>query len=277
LGKGLAGLGGLSGEDLTLWTGGAHPPGCAFGVLHKVGKDDLDRIDAAVLGTQGAAHTEANAAPPPPFATPATPWAERNSRQRVRWKALLYDPSGIVLEVSCWAHVVAKESTTTFANASPRPGPNRAKGCVPEARLVETMVQGLVANGVDSSYVEWLRKHPSVPRTPLDLLESFPVPEDVPSWVRGVTEATKDVTYCNGKVLSLEDGDSAGTLAQLGWAGGDAEVLWCRQNYDPRYGIECKVEDMSDEHRATVEDSLFRSPMGGHLRVIALERNPEID
>mmetsp|Transcript_11089 Transcript_11089/g.26018 ORF Transcript_11089/g.26018 Transcript_11089/m.26018 type:complete len:151 (-) Transcript_11089:206-658(-) len=98
---------------------------------------------------------------------------------------------------------------------------------------------------------------------------------------------------CNGRVLALKS-EAAEEAAEEGggdrqaWHalkarlrsfafGRDVEVVWCRENYDPRYGVESSVGSMSDEYRAVVEDALKKSPLGQLLQVVARRRTPELD
>jgi hypothetical protein len=187
----------------------------------------------------------------------------------------LYDGAIFGTEVDCWAHVVAAPAPPEVASpevitaqgAEPASGTYRPvlrpaavdtrpplARAVPDARMVETVVQGCVRVGVKSAYVEGvLRKVPSRPRAvDAGTLSTLPLsgplsgrrastdgPAPLPVWgaaevrLAAANEPTGFVTCLNGKVLvcaprgSLSDGAVATLRAALG--GRDAEAWACRE------------------------------------------------
>lgn len=198
----------------------------------------------------------------------------------------LYDGAIFGTEVDCWTHVAvpstspseekldsssddrAKASEGAVDNIRPSAVDTRSTSRVanemPDARLIETMVQGCVQLGVKSAYVDRvLRAVPSRPR-PIDTGTVYTLPlsthasnkvggkaiSDLPSWSESdVLKAAADhvtsgfVTCLNGRVLLCRRGDqhkeegleggvlTEGAVAKL-WevlGGRDAELWACRE------------------------------------------------
>jgi len=55
----------------------------------------------------------------------------------------------------------------------------------------------------------------------------------------------------------------------------DMETSACRERYDPLYGVEDDVRNMTQEHRCALEDLLVRSPIGPCLAVVAWRQEGE--
>lgn len=198
----------------------------------------------------------------------------------------LYDGAIFGTEVDCWAHV-AVPSSSASENISPaseesakssedvedniRPSAvdtrsvSRIASQVPDARLIETMVQGCVQLGVKNAYVDKVLRTVSSRPRPIDtgtacilplstsaknVVEDGGAISQLPCWSQSdVRKAAADqegsgfVTCLNGKVLLCGigsqrkgDGEGGGVLTEAAVSklravlgGRDAEVWACRE------------------------------------------------
>lgn len=203
------------------------------GVALKVPAESMDAIDTIVAAgaAQGAIGVGSS--------SPAI--------RRVRaWARLYQDVGGG--EIECWAHVLdtPPQPTEGGSNSEGAGTASSSNEVVPEERLVEALVQGCVALGVDGGHVDRLRSTRPTRTRSEDCclaegggegqgsgLRSFAARKGLAAWSEAVVaKAHEDasklggfVTMCNGKVLAYRPGNgsarSAGSASSAGSEGPD--------------------------------------------------------
>ena len=135
--------------------------------------------------------------------------------------------------------------------------------CDPSERYLEIMIEGCVHHHVKSSYIDWLKAHPKIPRTPEAQWKSYAeAPEGVTMTVEELsTHNGKDgnrLCYAfNGKVCEASKGCPPHPAQTLSAGNPDAAFFCAKMLYDPKYGDPATPADMSDKHRRYREDDIL--------------------
>ena len=128
------------------------------------------------------------------------------------------------------------------------------------------MTEGAAYFKVDPKYIDWLNSLEQQPRRKPEEFEAYELPEDAPTMTLQEMQAGtgKDDApiYCsvNGKVLQYlpaEENEKVRGFVMALNAGKQLDLEMPKLLYDPKYGVKEKIEDMTPEHMAYVEDLLF--------------------
>jgi len=172
---------------------------------------------------------------------------------RVPSKAKLYD--GNILDCSVYADTVGKI--------------DRSNDKPPTERYIQIMTDGAKFYGVNQDYIDWLLNHENQPRKKPEDLNSYPLPENAPTWT--MEEVLKGngldgapiYTLLNGKVFEYvlpedyKNREERHKWARENLSGIHREIKMNQMLYDPKYGIKESVADMTPEHRAVIEDVIY--------------------
>ena len=184
------------------------------------------------------------------------------SYERIPSKAKLYD--GTVIECTVYSD---PKGEIDHSNDKP-----------PTERYIQIMTEGAAHYKVDPKYIEMLNGLEQQPRRKPDEFEAYELPEDAPTMtleeMMAGTGKDGGPIYCsvNGKVLQYlpaeEDEKVRGFVMALN-AGKQLDLELPKLMYDPKYGMKDKVEDMTPEHLAYVEDTLYSRDAKKMFKAIA--------
>lgn len=132
----------------------------------------------------------------------------------------------------------------------------------PSERYLTMMIEGCKHYGVAPEWIAWLEKQPFSPRKLFHEFLRYEVPSNLPTWgleelARGDGQEGRPIYVAlNGKVIEFL-GPREGPMYEFmieRHIGADMTLARARRMYDPKYGLPETLEDMSEEHRAAVED-----------------------
>mmetsp|Transcript_92321 Transcript_92321/g.211350 ORF Transcript_92321/g.211350 Transcript_92321/m.211350 type:complete len:371 (+) Transcript_92321:63-1175(+) len=134
----------------------------------------------------------------------------------------------------------------------------------PTQRYIEIMVEGCRSHGVKEEWIERLLSNEAQPRRPASEFRKFEVPSGSPvfTWdqIRR-PEAGTHYTTCNFKVFKHTGSETDPGFEMIQRiSGNDCTFFIGCSLYDPKYGMPKNLEDMSEEHRASVEDMMTQFP-----------------
>ena len=171
---------------------------------------------------------------------------------RVPSKAKLYD--GSILDCSVYSDPTGKI--------------DRSNDKPPTERYITIMTDGAKLHGVKQEYIDWLLNHEKQPRKKPEEFNSYPLPENAPTWTMedvlkgNGLDGAPIYTLLNGKVLEYvlpddyKNREERHKWARENLAGKDREIKMNKMLYDPKYGIKDSVAEMTPEHRAALEDMI---------------------
>jgi hypothetical protein len=155
------------------------------------------------------------------------------------------------------------------------------------------MVEGCKHHGVKEEYIAWLEAHEATPRKKATAFKRFANPppgvvmtkEELAlhtgkgaagsvdangSTPGGVGAGTRLCTACNGKVLEVAAGSKLRLHPICTQGGGrDLTHFLATVMYDPFYGMPESMGDMSEQHKAAIEDSVVAMLPGVDVTVVA--------
>ncbi|KAL1503795.1 hypothetical protein AB1Y20_012263 [Prymnesium parvum] len=143
----------------------------------------------------------------------------------------------------------------------------RAETALPTALYLSILVEGATQHHVDASYVETLKSHEAIPRKPASAFATFPMAATPVKMRMEALEAHLDahlradvgfedcLIVVNKKVLKWVGPADHPLLATVRRRPIDKTLEEAQQKYDPLYGRPSSLRDMSDEHKAYVEDA----------------------
>jgi len=177
-------------------------------------------------------------------------------------QAKLYDGSVVTATVYC-------------RDPSKERGPHIDKN--PSQRYLEIIAEGCKHFGVVQSYIDFIEKHPCVPRClPGDFKTLPPVPEGAPTMT--LEEVLKNdgqdgrplYFTINGKVRQnmMEGEDYLKSVDRSHRLGHHLELIMCKMLYDPKYGCPETLDQVTREHAACIEDVTYNIAASGKVNTM---------
>lgn len=184
------------------------------------------------------------------------------SYDRHEGKAKLYDDSVI----SCTVYVQKASGPSELMGSGEHP---------PQERYVDIIVRGMREFGVKQAAIDRLLALEVQPRKTKDQFKRFTIPDGTPCWTKDEFEhqvkSGRLLDICNGVVTEVAGDRDKLPEVVLASLGADNTHRMSGLLYEPLYGLPSCLEEMSEEHRAWVEDLIVtgQERMPGMFKVSA--------